>query len=170
MITPAYVKTMATYNTEMNRRCYAAAGRLTDAQRRESRGAFWDSIHGSLSHILWGDRMWMSRFDNWPKPAVPQKQSGALINDFAALTAARVQADADISAWAQRIDEAWLDQDLVWFSGAMQKEIRQRRGILVTHLFNHQTHHRGQVHCLLSQFGEDTGDTDLPFIITVKAA
>ncbi len=170
MISPAYAQTMAAYNTEMNARCYAAAARLTDAQRREHRGAFWESIHGSLNHLLWGDQIWMSRFDNWPKPAVGQKQSGTLIDSFAELTDARVRADAEISAWAKRIDDAWLNGDMVWFSGVMQKEMRQPRGILVTHMFNHQTHHRGQVHCLLSQFGEDTGDTDLPFIITLRAA
>ena len=53
MITPAYVGTMAAYNAEMNRRLYGAAGRLSDAERRASRGAFWGSIHGTLTHILW---------------------------------------------------------------------------------------------------------------------
>ena len=61
MITPGYVRTMAQYNTEMNRRIYAAAARLTDEQRREDRGLFWKSLHGTLCHLLWGDRQWMSR-------------------------------------------------------------------------------------------------------------
>ena len=63
MITPAYVRLMAQYNAEMNRRLYAAAARLTDAERKADRGAFWQSIHGTLTHILWGDTQWMSRFD-----------------------------------------------------------------------------------------------------------
>ncbi len=170
MITPAYVQTMAQYNAEMNRRCYDAASRLTDAQRREARGAFWGSIHGSLNHLLWADRMWMSRFAGWPKPDVTMKQSPTLIDAFEALAAARRDADAAISSWAATLDDAWLAGELVFFSGAAQKEMRRPRGILVTHLFNHQTHHRGQVHCLLSQFGEDTGDTDLPFILRQIAA
>jgi uncharacterized damage-inducible protein DinB len=62
MITSAYVRTMAAYNAEMNRRLYAAASRLTDETRRQQRGAFWGSIHGTLNHLLWGDTMWMSRF------------------------------------------------------------------------------------------------------------
>ena len=90
MITPAYVRTMAAYNAEMNRRLYGAAARLSDAERRQPRGAFWGSIHGTLNHLLWGDRQWMSRFDNWPKPDVAIKQSAGLINDFAALSAARL--------------------------------------------------------------------------------
>ena len=82
MITPAYVRTMAAYNAEMNRRLYTAAARLSDTERRQPRGAFWGSIHGTLNHLLWGDRQWMSRFDNWPKPDVAIKQSAGLIEDF----------------------------------------------------------------------------------------
>ena len=71
MITPSYIRLMAEYNAEMNRRLYGAAARLTDAERKADRGVFWSSIHGTLTHILWGDSQWMSRFDNWPKPEVP---------------------------------------------------------------------------------------------------
>src|SRR5579864_2944456 len=108
MITPAYVRLMAEYNAEMNRRLYAAAARLTDVERKADRGAFWHSIHGTLTHILWGDTQWMSRFDNWPKPPVSIKQSFQMIDDFATLHARRETADASIIAWAHRIDAAWL--------------------------------------------------------------
>jgi len=118
MITPAYVRLMAQYNAEMNRRLYAAAAHLTDAERKADRGAFWHSIHGTFTHILWGDTQWMSRFDGWAKPEVGQKQSAGMVDDFATLRARRVRADADISAWADRVDDAWLAQDLVWFSGS----------------------------------------------------
>ncbi len=100
MITSSYVRTMAAYNAEMNRRLYDAAGRLGDAERRAPRGAFWGSIHGTLVHILWGDSQWMSRFDNWPRPATPIKQSDHFIEEFAELCAARNKADTDISRWA----------------------------------------------------------------------
>ena len=99
MITPAYVRLMAQYNAEMNRRLYAAAAHLTDAERKADRGAFWHSIHGTFTHILWGDTQWMSRFDGWAKPEVGQKQSAGMVDDFATLRARRVRADADISAW-----------------------------------------------------------------------
>src|SRR6266446_1726401 len=85
MITPAYVRTMAAYNTEMNRRLYGAADRLSDEERRLPRGAFWGAIHGTLTHILWGDRQWMSRFDGWERPTTPIKQSSEMIEDFAEL-------------------------------------------------------------------------------------
>ena len=161
MITPAYVRTMAAYNAEMNRRLYEAAGRLTDAQRKAEHGAFWGSIHGTLVHILWGDSQWMSRFDGWERPATPIKESADMIADFGDLGTRRIKADADIVAWAGRVDEAWLADDMVWFSGSLQQEIRRQRGFLVAHFFNHQTHHRGQVHALLTAAGQKTGDTDL---------
>ena len=165
MITPAYVRTMAAYNAEMNRRLYGAAARLSDAERRQPRGAFWGSIHGTLNHLLWGDRQWMSRFDNLPKPDVAIKQSAGLIDDFAALSAARETADADISRWAAKVDDSWLDVDLTWFSGAAQREISAPKRLLVTHFFNHQTHHRGQAHAMITAAGEKTGDTDLFLVI-----
>ena len=165
MITPAYVRTMAEYNAEMNRRLYDAAARLSDAERRTPRGGFWGSIHGTLTHILWGDRQWMSRFDDWPKPATPIKQSAQMIEDFAELHAARKRADADISLWACKIDDAWLARDLTWFSGAANREIRAPIRLLVTHFFNHQTHHRGQAHAMLTAAGQQTGDTDLFLLV-----
>lgn len=165
MITPAYVRTMAAYNAEMNRRLYDAAARVSDAERRQPRGAFWGSIHGTLNHLLWGDRQWMSRFDDWPKPDTPIKQSAGLIEDFAALRLAREEADADISRWAGKVDKEWLDADLVWFSGAAGREMRAPKRFLITHFFNHQTHHRGQVHAMLTAAGQETGDTDLFLLI-----
>jgi uncharacterized damage-inducible protein DinB len=156
---------MAAYNTEMNRRLYGAAANLTDAERKADRGAFWQSIHGTLVHLYWGDCQWMSRFDGWTKPDAPIKQSATMIADFDALRATRVKADADIEAWAGRVDQAWLAEDLVWFSGAAQRELRRPKGKLVTHLFNHQTHHRGQAHALLTACGQETGDTDLFLVL-----
>ncbi len=165
MITPAYVRTMAEYNAEMNRRLFSAAGRLSDDERRLPRGAFWGSIHGTLTHILWGDRQWMSRFDNWPKPDTPIKESAQMIGGFAELTRAREEADGAITSWAHKVDDGWLGDDLTWFSGAANREIRAPRRLLVSHFFNHQTHHRGQAHAMLTAAGQETGDTDLFLLI-----
>lgn len=165
MVTPEWVRMMAAYNAELNRRLYAGADKLTDAQRREDRGAFWSSLHGTLCHILWGDRQWMSRFDNWAKPEVPQKQSGTMIEDFGALKAERVKADADIAAWANKLDQPTIDRDFVWYSGASKRELSRPYGVLITHFFNHQTHHRGQAHTLLTVHGIDPGATDLPWVL-----
>ena len=144
LVTPSFVQTMAAYNAEMNRRIYGAAERIPDPIRREQRGAFWGSLHGTLSHLLWGDQMWMSRFDNWPKPTIVQKQSAALIEGFDELKRARVEADEKISDWAGRVTQDWLSEDQVWFSTSVEKELQMPRSLLVTHFFNHQTHHRGR--------------------------
>ena len=165
MITPAYIRTMAEYNAEMNRRLYGAAARLSDAERLLPRGAFWSSIHGTLTHILWGERQWMSRFDGWPRPTTPIKESAQMIEDFAELGAEREKADADISRWANKVDDAWLAEDLTWFSQAANREVTAPLRLLVAHFFNHQTHHRGQVHAMLTAAGQQTGDTDLFLLV-----
>jgi uncharacterized damage-inducible protein DinB len=165
LVNPVFVRTMAAYNAEMNLRLYAAAGRIPDPARREPRGAFWGSLHGTLCHLLWGDQMWMSRFDGWTKPTVIQKQSPTLVDDFDELRRLRVDADEKISAWAGRVTEAWLAEDQTWFSASVQKELRSPRSFLVTHFFNHQTHHRGQAHALITACGENTGDTDLFLVV-----
>jgi uncharacterized damage-inducible protein DinB len=165
LVTPAFVRTMAAYNAEMNRRLYGAAERLPDGARRLARGAFWSSIHGTLCHLLWGDQMWMSRFDSWPKPTVIQKDSATLIADFDELRRARIAADDKISNWAERVTPQWLAEELVWFSASTNRELRQPRTLLLTHFFNHQTHHRGQAHVMITAAGEKTGDTDLFLVI-----
>ena len=121
MITPAYVQTMAAYNAEMNRRMYAATGNLTDAERNEDRRLFWGSLHGTLNHLLWGDRVWMARFAGWPKPKHSMRESTQLYADFADLSAARVEADTAISAWAGGVEQRWPDEDFNCFIDAMMR-------------------------------------------------
>jgi uncharacterized damage-inducible protein DinB len=169
MIDADWCRLMAAYNTEMNRRVYAAAASIPDAARKADQGAFFGSLHATLNHLLWADRMWMSRFADWPRPEGGIPGSTALYAEFAALRAAREEADAAIEAWAGQVTAAWLAEELVWFSGATDRELRRHRWITVTHLFNHQTHHRGQAHALLTREGARTGDTDLPFILDLAA-
>ncbi|MBV8578779.1 MAG: DinB family protein [Acetobacteraceae bacterium] len=165
MITPSYVRTMVAYNAEINRRLYAAAWRLSDSERNADRGAFFKSIHGTLVHLLWGDLTWMSRFDGWPKPAMGAKDSPSMIDNFSQLSEQRVKADKDMQDWATRITHEWLDETVTWFSDALQREMRTPRWFLVAHPLNHQTHHRGQVHAMLTACREGTGDTDLFLVV-----
>ncbi len=165
LITPSFVQTMAAYNAEMNRRLYDAASRLSPQDRAQDRGAFWKSIQGTLAHILWGDGVWMSRFDGWPKPVMSAADAAAAAADFTALYAARRDADAKIIDWAGRVSPGWLGEDLVWYSGAAQRDMRMAKSLLVTHFFNHQTHHRGQAHAMITAAGEQTGDTDLFLVV-----
>ncbi len=165
MIAPDFVRTMAAYNAELNRRIYGAAAALSDAQRRRDDGAFWSSIHGTLSHLVWADRVWMSRLAGWADPGVKLADSASYIADFSALAAARTDTDARMIAWADGLAPEGLAGTLVWFSGATQREQTRKRALVVVHLFNHQTHHRGQVHALLTRHGQDIGATDLPFVL-----
>ena len=163
LVTPAFVSTMARYNSRMNERMYEAASRIADDERRKERGAFWGSIHGTFNHLLWADRMWMSRFESskWEKPVAAQKDSATLIAGFDQLATERKAADLMIEAWASGVDDAYLGGNLTWMSGAAGRELSMPTSFLVAHFFNHQTHHRGQAHALITACGEKTGDTDL---------
>lgn len=165
LVSIGFIRTMAQYNAEINRRMFAAAARLSDEERRAQRGAFWGSIHGTFCHLLWGDQMWMSRFDGWTKPSIALKDSAGLIGSFDELREIRTKADTGISEWAARVQESWLQEDQSWFSAAAGREMRASRGVLVAHFFNHQTHHRGQAHAMITAAGEQTGDTDLFLLV-----
>jgi len=165
MIQPAWVRAMAAYNSEMNRRTYAAADALPDAERRADRGAFFGSIHATLNHLVWGDRIWMSRLDGWEAPEVSIPGSTTLHAGWAELSAVRRELDGRIEAWAAGLTAEALEGELVWFSRAAGRERRDPLWLAITHVFNHQTHHRGQVHALLTRAGASTGDTDLTAVL-----
>jgi uncharacterized damage-inducible protein DinB len=165
MIDTAYVSRMARYNRWQNQNLYAVADTLTDDVRRRECGAFFGSIHKTLSHLLWADRIWMSRFT----PSVPAPEGGipgsvSLYPDWGSLKDKREEFDATITAWADNLDPRWLAGDVIWHSVAANRQMTNPTWTLVTHFFNHQTHHRGQVHCMLTQAGGKPHDTDLPFM------
>jgi uncharacterized damage-inducible protein DinB len=164
MIDVAYVQRMARYNRWQNENLYGVADGLSDAERRKNRAAFFGSIHATLSHLLWADRIWMSRLAGTPRPPGGIPESVSLYDDWNELKRDRTAFDAVMLDWAERLDEAALAGDLTWFSGAANAELRKPRWLLVTHMFNHQTHHRGQVHCMLTQAGGKPGATDLPLL------
>jgi uncharacterized damage-inducible protein DinB len=164
MIGKAYIQKMSLYNRWQNESLYGAAAGLSEAARKQERGAFFGSIHGTLNHLVWGDRAWLYRFGAGPKVSVGIKESTGLYPDWNELKRERETLDRTIVDWAGALDEKWVDGDLTWFSGAMQREMTMPKWLLVTHFFNHQTHHRGQVHGMLTQAGAKPGDTDLPFM------
>lgn len=160
MIDPGYVHTLAAYNKGQNASLFAAASGLTDAQRHEDRGAFFKSIHATLNHLLWADAMWMSRLADGPRPDTPFPGLDH-VADWERMTQERAEMDDRVVAWAAGLAASDLSGDLVWRSGLMGGEVRRPRWLAVTHMFNHQTHHRGQVHALLTAFGARPLDTDL---------
>ena len=164
MITPAHAQLMAAYNTWQNESLYGAASELDDAARRADRGAFFGSIHRTLNHVLWGDHVWLSRFADHPAPEVAIPASGDTHESWAALCAAREETDAFLRDWTGALAPADLEGDMTWFSQAIGRDVTRPRWVLVTHLFNHQTHHRGQVHAMLTAAGARPQDTDIPFM------
>jgi uncharacterized damage-inducible protein DinB len=162
MIDLAYVQRMARYNRWQNQNLYGVANTLSDAERKQARGAFFGSIHGTLNHLLWADRIWMSRLAGTPRPVGGIPESVSTYGDWNDLKRERTAFDTVMLDWADRLDDAALAGELTWFSDAVKAELTKPRWLLVTHMFNHQTHHRGQVHCMLTQAGGKPGDTDLP--------
>jgi len=162
MIGPAYIRRMARYNRWQNESLYGVAGGLSAQEREQERGAFFGSIHKTLSHLLWADRVWMSRFTDLPAAPGGIRESVDLYPDWHVLTTERARFDRAIVDWADAVDQAWLAADQTYYSGGARRDVTRPRWILVTHMFNHQTHHRGQVHCMLTQAGGKPQDTDLP--------
>ena len=161
MIDAAYVQRLARYNRWQNNNLYAVADRLSDDERRRERGAFFGSIHGTLSHLLWGDCAWMSRFSDVAKPPVGIAGSKTFYSDWQSLKRERIAMDEKIARWSDGVEPDWLAGDYTWFSDAAQRDVSKPMWTLVVHFFNHQTHHRGQVHAMLTQAGGKPGDTDL---------
>ncbi len=163
MIGVDYARGMARYNAWQNRSLYEAADGLTDADRKVDRGAFFGSIHGTLSHLMWADQQWMSRFlpGGVDKPPVLVRESPGNYPDWDDLKARRTHFDARIIDWADHLAPDWLAGDMTWYSGLAKADVTNPKWFIVTHFFNHQTHHRGQVHAMLTAAGAKPDDTDL---------
>lgn len=165
MIGPDYVTTMAAYNRWQNQQLLAAADALGEAARQLERGAFFGSIHATLNHILWADQVWLHRLASTPSPrARTIPESLAQYADWDEFVGARRACDGALIDWASALDAAALQGELVVVVGrdAARRELRKPRWLFVTHMFNHQTHHRGQVHAMLTAAGAKLGATDLP--------
>ena len=161
---PSYCALMARYNLWQNGSLLSVVSEMDDAARRQDRGAFFGSIFGTLNHLLWADLMWMSRFDSGAPPEGGIVASPKLLADWPAYRAARVQTDKRILGWAGRLDPEVLGEDLTWYSGVTGREMTRPMALCAVHMFNHQTHHRGQVHAMLTAAGARPDPTDLVFM------
>ncbi|WP_013324923.1 DinB family protein [Gloeothece verrucosa] len=161
MLEKNYYQMMAQYNQWMNQRLYELCATIPDEERKKDRGAFFKSIQGTLDHLLYGDRVWISRFLN-------QSFSGnikeLLYPEFEQLRQEREKTDQQIIEWTKQLSLEWLAAPFEYYSNAYQKSQTLPAWMLVVHLFNHQTHHRGQLTTLLNQLGYDYGVTDLPWM------
>ena len=160
---------LARYNRWMNGRLYTACAALEATERTRDRGAFFGSIERTLHHLVTADHLWLRRFvgaglaPSWPTEwlALPiTRLDEVLFDDFAHLHAHRQALDDAIVVWMTGFPRAALDTTFVYARLNGDRVCKPVR-LALTHFFNHQTHHRGQVTTLLMQAGVDPGVTDL---------
>ena len=150
---------LAGYNAWANTTIYAAAAHLSDADYRADRGAVFKSVHGTLNHLLVADRLWMRRFTG--AGAVAPALDTILFDDLAALREARVAEDACILHYVDKLDAAALAGRFSYTRASTPERYEQQLAPALDHFFNHQTHHRGQVHALLTGLVESAPSLDL---------
>lgn len=176
----AHYKLMARYNRWMNDRLYVAAAALTDDARKRDLRAFFRSVHGTLNHLLLTDRIWLGRLYGDPARFQSRSPSGTpipvtsldqeLYADFAELRTERARTDSDFLAYAEALTADVLASSLAFRSVINPTPRVQPLWAALSHIFNHQTHHRGQVTTLLSQLGADPGVTDLVAFVWEETA
>lgn len=164
MIAPAFCQEMSRYNAWQNKQILSSLQALPDGELTRDHGAFFGSILGTLNHLLWGDALWMSRFDGGPNFGRVIAHSTELTHSVDGWLAERDPLDARITDWANGVTDEDLQGDLTWVSGATGQENTKPKWHCVTHFFNHQTHHRGQVHAMLTASGVKAPVTDLVFM------
>jgi uncharacterized damage-inducible protein DinB len=153
----------AGYNRWANRRLYAAAHALPDADYRAPRGAFFGSLHGTLNHLVVADRIWMRRFTG--EGPVQKRLDEILFEDLDDLTAAREAEDERIVRYVEGLSEADLAATFTYRTIASPQDITQPLAPALAHFFNHQTHHRGQAHAILSAIAGNAAAPSLDLIL-----
>ena len=163
----AHFQMMARYNRWANARLYTAAAALPDALYRKDIGLFFKSLHGTLNHLLVADRIWMWRMDGAGE--APDRLNAILFEELAALREARQAEDGRILRFIERLSDSGLAAILDYKTtrGVPHRDpLRQ----VLAHLFNHQTHHRGQAHTALSLLtGAEPPPLDLLVMMREKA-
>jgi uncharacterized damage-inducible protein DinB len=145
---PGYFRLLARYNRVANERLYAACAQLDDSEYRKQRPGSFGSIHALLNHILLGDRIWMSRFEGGGASTPPL--GTVLFEQFDELRAARILEDQRIEEFFDNLERGFLAQTFRYINNK-GKPYEETVPVAVPHFFNHQTHHRGQIHVMLAQ-------------------
>ena len=139
---------LARYNTLANRKLYDVCSQLSEEELKQTRPAFFKSIHGTLNHILVGDRIWMGRFTGKEMPSTGL--DAILYDDFAELREIRVLEDEQIENFMSNLNQDFLTGTISYVNN-QNKVYSDPVNLLLSHFFNHQTHHRGQIHDMLTQ-------------------
>jgi uncharacterized damage-inducible protein DinB len=151
----------AAYNQWANAVIYAAAAQLPDEDYKRDRGAFFKSVHGTLNHILVADRIWLKRFTG--EGDAPKRLDAIVCDDLEKLSVERAREDKRIVDWLSHIDAKALSGRFTYTAVTDMRTISQRLAPALGHFFNHQTHHRGQAHALLTGFGMEAPVLDLVY-------
>ncbi len=139
---------LARYNTLANSKLYEVCAQLSEAERKRIRPAFFKSIYGTLNHIMVGDRIWMARFEGKEMPSTGL--DAILYDDFDELQQIRILEDERIEAFISGLNEDFLTKTIRYMNN-QGKLYTDPVDLLLAHFFNHQTHHRGQIHDMLTQ-------------------
>ncbi|WP_299707548.1 DinB family protein [uncultured Tateyamaria sp.] len=159
-----HLRLMARYNAWQNGSLVAAADRLSDAERWQDRGAFFGSIAATFNHVLWDDALWLARFAEDVRPELSVPVSLEAPRDWGAFKTLRTERDAEILAWAEGLASSDLEGVIAWYPGGENTRVEKPAAVCFAHLFNHQTHHRGQIHGMLTAAGARPEPTDLPML------
>ena len=151
----------AAYNQWANRRIYDAAAQLTEDEFERNVGAFFGSAMGTLNHLLVADRIWMKRFTNGGE--APKTLDAILHRDFQPLRKAREAEDLRIIAWIGGLTEKAMAGRFTYMTVSDMRTVSQRLAPALAHVFNHQTHHRGQAHAILTMLGKPSITLDLVY-------
>ncbi|SKA33783.1 Uncharacterized damage-inducible protein DinB (forms a four-helix bundle) [Enhydrobacter aerosaccus] len=163
----AHYAEFAAYNAWANRRLYDAASQLSEAEYRADKGAFFKSMHGTLNHLLATDRIWMQRFTG--EGDAPQRLDAILHDRLEDLRAARQAEDDRIIAYVDGLDEERLAGVIRYRRVSTPEEFVQPLQPALNHWFNHQTHHRGQAHAILTALGKSAPELDLLYFQRLQA-
>lgn len=163
-----HYQTFAGYNAWANRRLYDAAAGLSDADYRADRGAFFKSMHGTLNHLLATDYIWMKRFTG--EGEAPDRLDTIVHERVADLRTAREAEDRRIVRWIGGLDETRLAGTIRYRRVSSPEEFVQALMPALDHWFNHQTHHRGQAHMILTSLGKTAPELDLLYYQREAAA
>jgi uncharacterized damage-inducible protein DinB len=146
----AHFEMLAHYNQWVNTKLYALAATLPDEAYRRNVGVFFRSLHGTLNHLLTADRIWLHRLTH--EGDHPKALNAIVFDDLPALRAARETEDLRLIRYVEQLSATQIEQpwDYQTLNGAPQ---RQPLREILAHLFNHQTHHRGQAHAALTALG-----------------
>lgn len=164
----SHFRMMARYNSWANARLYDAAAGLDETQYKADRGAFFKSVHGTLNHLLVTDRIWMQRFTG--EGEAPARLDAILFETLDALRAARLAEDGRIVAYVDGLDDTRIAGTISYRRVSSPEQFVQQLAPALAHWFNHQTHHRGQAHVLLTGLGQPSTELDLLFFQREQAA